>query len=305
MRVHLNAAATPKLQDSYDPKGAFDSLLSAPLEAEKIFTFKSLCLFPGERKSIEGRSSLASSLLLRSSPRDVSASQRLRSHLLKRSMGLSLKEESDKVEGSSVSEIQESTERTKRNLGDAFARISDLIKYGSLDKSRKENIVDCDSNQSTMDYHVSTLSDLADSLEIQVKKIRELASQSQNNRLDVILNAKQEGVATSAYEVLTRIFSETGRVLGRNSPEAIRADTIARIQLLTSSGSIPEYVGGRGSSPEDWVEANIVPKLDPDMKKFAFDMDVYSRPIKKLYNTIKVWRSLGYSGVSRFVNRRA
>ena len=71
--------------------------------------------------------------------------------------------------------------------------------------------------------------------------------------------------------------------LDRNSPEAILADTKARIRTLTPAPKAP------GEKHEEWVEREIIPHLHPDMVSFAYHWAVYR------HLDIPVFRAFYYS----------
>lgn len=93
-------------------------------------------------------------------------------------------------------------------------------------------------------------------------------------------------------ELLYSIYTRAAEAIGRNSVEAVRADAIKRLESLVSIGVVtaPE---GRKNNPEEFIESKIKPLLDPDMKAFAFDMNIYRSSMRNFYQVLGSWRSRG------------
>ena len=115
-----------------------------------------------------------------------------------------------------------------------------------------------------------------------------------------LLALEQSGNPRWVQELLLEMYQKLWDVLWRNSPDAIKADTIARIREKVSDGYIPPYVGGRGSSPEDWVATYVIPHLDDDMIPFAYNINVYRDTMYDFYKTLCVLRSRGSKYVNKF-----
>lgn len=107
--------------------------------------------------------------------------------------------------------------------------------------------------------------------------------------------------AAEARRPLFQVFERLAGILHRNAPDAVRADTIARISALKDAGLLPAFEGGRGSSPQEWVEQEVIPRLDPDMHQHAYAVGVYREPFRRFYNLVAEWRSRGRRGVDKFI----
>ncbi|MFP8778090.1 hypothetical protein [Hydrogenophaga sp. RWCD_12] len=106
------------------------------------------------------------------------------------------------------------------------------------------------------------------------------------------------GVRTLVFNVYHRL----AKVLGRNTPEAVKADTKAmlaaasdRISYKTPPGRKPKTYKpadvGELEGPELHIRDVIAPVLDEDMKPLAYSIGIYSEPMKKFYNVLAQWKS--------------
>lgn len=96
-----------------------------------------------------------------------------------------------------------------------------------------------------------------------------------------------DGVRALVFNVYTRL----AKVLGRNTPEAVKADAKAMIVLAAER---IDYSPGSGRaskvSPQEHIANVVVPLMDEDGKDFAFDIGIYHTPEKpslmKFYRTL-------------------
>jgi hypothetical protein len=73
----------------------------------------------------------------------------------------------------------------------------------------------------------------------------------------------------SVREAVWEIFNETGRIIGRNSPEAVKADT--RVWVLRQETLFQTY----NREPERFIVEKLKPIADMDMQQFLGDAQVY------------------------------
>ena len=90
-----------------------------------------------------------------------------------------------------------------------------------------------------------------------------------------------------------QVFHRLGKILGRNSIEAVKAD--AKV-MLASLGDRIAYNPGLGRSsttnPNDHIATVVEPLLDADTRALAFDMNTYRVPsMMRFYNLLAAWRS--------------
>ena len=107
---------------------------------------------------------------------------------------------------------------------------------------------------------------------------------------------------SSTRQLVFRVYHRLAKILGRNTVEAVRADTKA--MLAAASGRL-SYTIPRGRKPKTYSPSNdseldgpelhiedvIEPILDQDMKTFAYSISTYSEPLKKFYNVLAQWKS--------------
>jgi hypothetical protein len=106
-------------------------------------------------------------------------------------------------------------------------------------------------------------------------------------------NTPWETVRAHVVDVYVRL----AKVLGRNSPEAIKADMK---DMLIKLGKVVEYPNSPGKKPENYaknsgpeqhIEYVIKPPLDKDMQQFVYEGRIYSTVMKKFYNVLAKWKS--------------
>ncbi len=85
------------------------------------------------------------------------------------------------------------------------------------------------------------------------------------------------GVRTLVFNVYNRL----AKVLGRNTPEAVRADTKVMISMMAERiDHTPGFGRASKVSPQEHITNVVMPFLDNDGKEFAHDMSVYHSPEK-------------------------
>ncbi len=87
-------------------------------------------------------------------------------------------------------------------------------------------------------------------------------------------------IAKAVRAQFVEVFSQTGTFIGRNLPEAIRADTRIAIKQSFESSKLPPFIAkkGRGhvSDPKGFIRDHLAPLLDSDQKSYMYDMSVYN-----------------------------
>ncbi len=191
-----------------------------------------------------------------------------------------------------------------------FASVTDLV--GTYIKNGIDKPVVLDKKVELFKLR-SLVEQLQELLATSVQSLQSNSSETNTERvlLDVLERASallEQNVAVPAIPTSTtrvrnavfNVFERTGRLLGRNTSEAIAADTASMLGRLKARGELDSYVGGRGSNPQEWVANHIVPKLDPDMKKSAYNVSIYRSLMHRFYLTVNEWRSRGRVGVGEF-----
>lgn len=101
---------------------------------------------------------------------------------------------------------------------------------------------------------------------------------------------------SNTRRLVFRIFHRLGKILGRNTVEAVRADTRA---MLIALGDRIAYRPGQGKradmTPSEHVDKVISPLLDVDMRPYALIQSMYSFPaMESFHSLIKTWRRRGH-----------
>lgn len=109
--------------------------------------------------------------------------------------------------------------------------------------------------------------------------------------VDVPVTPTSSGVRQMVFTIYDRLAT----LLGRNSPEAVKADTSVRLQSLGEKISFRPGVGNKQkTNPCDHIQNVIVPQLDADMVSHAYYQNMYHFPTMKNFHTlIGMWRSRG------------
>ena len=97
--------------------------------------------------------------------------------------------------------------------------------------------------------------------------------------------------ATGVRILVFNVYARLAKVLGRNTPESVKADAKAMIVLAAER---IDYSPGSGRaskvSPQEHIANVVVPLMDEDCKDFAFDIGIYHTPEKpslmKFYRTL-------------------
>ena len=100
-----------------------------------------------------------------------------------------------------------------------------------------------------------------------------------------------------ARQAVFNTFERLGKLLGRNSENAIKADAAERIgqaaEKALESGESYGRRNGNGLEPMDWMKKQVVPHLDSDMVIFAtpesqsFDLNLFRvGGLERLYFTL-------------------
>lgn len=115
-------------------------------------------------------------------------------------------------------------------------------------------------------------------------------------------NTKDVGDRTLVFNVYSRL----AKLLGRNTPDAIKADIRG---MLNAAGDEIKYTNSPGrkpkasaqqqdksnlQGPELHIDQIIQPLLDDDMKPYMYEMsNYYIDPLKNFYSVLSKWRSEG------------
>lgn len=102
--------------------------------------------------------------------------------------------------------------------------------------------------------------------------------------------------ATGVRTLVFNVYHRLAKVLGRNTPEAVKADTKS---MLIALGDRIVHRPGQGKradmTPSEHIEKVIAPVLDEDMRSFAFIQSMYSFPkMENFHGLIKTWRRRGH-----------
>lgn len=131
------------------------------------------------------------------------------------------------------------------------------------------------------------LSEFVAELESELARLNSLVAGNAELIIADIHGIQEAPLSADVRDVMVGIYSKTAELLGRNTPDAVRADIVARLGLLVANHQVSD-TKERNCSPEEFVTQSVRPRLDVDMQKHAFDMEVYQRHFPKLYNIIKV-----------------
>jgi hypothetical protein len=132
----------------------------------------------------------------------------------------------------------------------------------------------------------------SDAVKITVQVVGDLLSILSGSQLETLDDFSRDRFSR-ASALMTNLLKE-------KKPEVTRHDVAVHIAHLVETGTIPSYVGGHGSNPQQWVANNVIPHLSDEMQPFAYVMPVYEKSIPRLYKVIRNWRNLGYRNVELF-----
>jgi HPt (histidine-containing phosphotransfer) domain-containing protein len=91
----------------------------------------------------------------------------------------------------------------------------------------------------------------------------------------------------SVREAVWGVFNATGKFIGRNSVEAVIADTAHLFKTHSALFNLAATFttqGKRDSNIGEWIKADVMPKLDPDMNEYA-GINKGVIPVAKLYQS--------------------
>ena len=132
-----------------------------------------------------------------------------------------------------------------------------------------------------------SLYSLVVSIESTLAQLKPILASNPNMAVADILYPTAGQPPATAREVLANVFTQTARILGRNSPDVLRVDTKVRIRGMEAF--IRPYSSLAGVHA-NWIEREIKPHLDADMEEFASSTEVYhhmdSSIFKKFYQSL-------------------
>lgn len=102
--------------------------------------------------------------------------------------------------------------------------------------------------------------------------------------------------ATGVRTLVFNVYHRLAKVLGRNTPEAVKADT--KSMLIALGDRIVHRPGqGRrdGGAPSQHITTVIAPEVDPDMRPLLFLQSTYNSvpSMKNFHTLIGMWRKRG------------
>jgi hypothetical protein len=112
------------------------------------------------------------------------------------------------------------------------------------------------------------ISVIADKLNADLVRLRDLLKENPNIRVSDILFPSFSSREKNVRDTLFSIFHRAAKSLGRNSEDAIIADSTVLIKNKLSDFDLTELQTQRGryaSDPFIWVNKEVAPLLDPDM----------------------------------------
>lgn len=182
--------------------------------------------------------------------------------------------------------------------------LSRLILTNALTKtlSRFNDLLENGPNSAKVIELNSKISDFIEELETNVAELKALVKQNGDILISDLNTPKEGSIAEKIRHSLFNVYDKTSRAIGRNTTDAIKEDAVARINDLVNKGLIKPYSSKCHETPEKFVIEVISPKLDPDMRRYMFETDIYCRPMRKFYETVKVMRSRANEGVRRFIS---
>lgn len=127
---------------------------------------------------------------------------------------------------------------------------------------------------------VQKLSQLVDGLSAQLEQLKLLAQENPELTTDDLIQPVRSEIAKAVRELIWGVFDESGRAIGRNSPEAVKADARVAIKQGFESEKVPSFVTAKGrgnaSNPKDYIDTVISAWLDIDQKIFKESLDTYN-----------------------------
>jgi hypothetical protein len=188
---------------------------------------------------------------------------------------------------------------TSRDIRQAIKKINDevcfqeealrrQISYG-FDKKTNGNTIIVKGiiiNFSAMG-EVQSVQELVDSLERSLAELKPLLASDPKLSVANILHPKPGEISASVRDVIFQIFDRTAKALGRNSPEAVKADTKEWVRGLESF--VRPYALSFGGHFK-WIEGEVKPRVDPDMVPMLSNAEVFHHldiPLfKKFYQSL-------------------
>lgn len=108
---------------------------------------------------------------------------------------------------------------------------------------------------------------------------------------------------TETRKAVFSVFERVGKLLGRNTPAAVVADTGAAIKNLVDSGLIKPFDGQIADEPARWVDVQLAPQLDQDLSNNVYDIAAYNKSIPRFYKALVTWRNRDHPNVEKFYTK--
>lgn len=164
--------------------------------------------------------------------------------------------------------------------------ISEVDKKEKTNKIGGVNLLAPMAQQESLDNSVDTflLQELVLFLRNETTRLEKVLAKTPNLAVADILNAQPKTHAASVREVIFGIYNRTAKILGRNSPEAVKAD--ARVWVRGLESAFSTYKG----NPEAWISKEIYPFADADIQEQLSAAEVYrhtdSSVFKRFYQAL-------------------
>jgi hypothetical protein len=156
----------------------------------------------------------------------------------------------------------------------------------------------------TLQEQKQTFFELLEQMQAEVDQLKRLiAKNPELATLHMVGFNPTTTVLKSVREAVWSIYNATGKFIGRNSTEALKADTRNAIPML-----IPDLQAYKQSTHNDianWITTEISPRVDADMRPMALSMESYRIPnlpkaddliIKRVYAAMANYRRSSMAG---------
>lgn len=124
------------------------------------------------------------------------------------------------------------------------------------------------------------LSNLIENLQAQLDELKVVSEANPELTTNDLIQPIRDEVAKAVREQIWGIFDESGRAIGRNSPEAVKADAKHVVMKRFESEDMPVFVTqkGRGnkSSPKAFIDENLAMTFDKDQRNYKYFTELYS-----------------------------
>lgn len=140
----------------------------------------------------------------------------------------------------------------------------------NLEDMPNENLV---SNDASLQAHQETLSELLTQVRARLTQLETLLAQNPELATVRIVDFNPATtVLKSVRETVWSIFNATAKFIGRNSAEAVIAETANLFSTRHDIFNLAATETTQGKKDSDigaWIRTDVMPKLDADMNKYA------------------------------------